>query len=422
MRHVLCLAALGLATATQAQTYTFTKVADTATAVPNGTGNFAALGNMVSVDTAGNVGFGENGASNKGVYFWDSGSLVRAADLNTAIPAGTGNFTGFATFGNGMAGGRVIFRGSGSGQAGLYVYNSSGASLTKIADTGTAIPGGTGNFGSFTTGYVDGSNYAFIASSSDFTQQGIYVSDGTTVTKVADKTSTVPGIGGTYAWSSQVAFDGGNQAFWANVTGGSQPGNIIGAASGGTLYTLATLGTTAPGAGTLFTSFTSPPDLDGSSVLFRGAFAGGNGLYAVPLTGGAVTRIADTTFLVPGLGVNFTSFNAPAADDGRFVFSATYTGGSGLFLYDGSTISTILTTADTLDGKAISSLFVSPDGLAGDYLAFRANFTDASAGIFRTSLAAIPEPSTYALLAGGAALGVAAWRRRRAAFPVSSPP
>ncbi len=38
------------------------------------------------------------------------------------------------------------------------------------------------------------------------------------------------------------------------------------------------------------------------------------------------------------------------------------------------------------------------------------------------AVSAIPEPSTYALLAGGAALGLAAWRRRRAMLPVSSHP
>jgi hypothetical protein len=414
--HLTFTAGLALALAASAQSYTYTKVADTATAVPSGSGNFTTLTNMVSVDSSGNVGFGENGASNKGIYFWNGTALTRAADLNTAIPAGTGNFTGFATFGNGMGGGRVVFRGSGgSGQTGLYAYDSSGSTLTRIADTSTAIPSGSGNFGSFTTGFIDGANYTFIASTSDFSQQGIYVSDGTTATRVADKTSTVPGIGGTYAWSSQVAADGGNQAFWANITGGSQPGGIIGSASGGTLYTLASLGTTAPGAGTAFTGFTSPPDLDGSDVYFRGAFAGGNGLYEVPLTGGAVARIADTTFLAPGTGANFTSFNAPAADADRLLFTATYTGGSGLFLYDGSTISTLLTTGGTLDGKTISALFLSPDGVAGDYLAFRANFTDSSSGIFRTSLTAIPEPSTSALLAGLGVLGLARWRRRPAA-------
>ncbi len=405
---------LGLAAAGAVHAQVFTKVADTATAVPNGTGNFAAFGNALAVDASGNVSFNENnGVTNNGIYLSTSGSLARVADLNTTIPNGTGNFTGFAGFGNGLDGGRLAFRGTGaSSQSGIYAY--AGGSLTRIADTATAIPGGTGNFTAFTTGYVDGTNYAFIGSGSA-SQQGLYVSDGTTVTRIADKTSTVPGIGGTYAWSSQLGYDGGNLAFWANITGGTNPGGIVGGYTpGGGLVTLASTATAVPGAGTNFTSFTSPVDLDGTTIAFRGQYTGGAGIFTTDLGGGAINLIADFATAVPGGSGSFTSLQNPNISGSTVAFIGGFTGGdSGIYFYDGAALQKIIDTNDLLDGKAITSFGLSENSLAGGYLAFRANFSDASVGLYTTQVSAIPEPSTYALLAGGLALGLAARRRRR---------
>jgi hypothetical protein len=410
----LLIGGLLLGVTADAQTITFIKVADTSTAVPNGTGNFVTFSNMVSVDAQGRVGFVENnGPTNNGVYFWDSGTLTRVADLNTAIPSGTGNFTGFSFFGNDMADGRLIFRGNGSSsQAGLYLFDASGSTLTKIADTSTSIPGGTGNFTSFGTGFISGSNYATIASGSSG-QQGIYVTDGSTVTKIADKNSTVPDIGGTYSWSSQLGFDGSSLSFWANISGGSQPGNIIGGYNGSSLVTLVTTGTTAPGFGTNFTSFGAAPDLEGATVYFSGSVSGGSGLFSIGLDGTGLTSLVTTDTTAPGHG-NFTAFSQPTVENGVLYFQASYSGGQGIYYYDGLALSKIIDTDDMLDGKGLSSLSLFPTGVEGSYLAFRANFSDSSIGIFTTQLAAIPEPTTTSqLLAGMAVFGFVNGLRRR---------
>lgn len=382
----MLLAAITTASLT-AQPFTFTKVADTATAIPNGTGNFANFSNMISVDASGAVAFGENNSTtNNGIYLSSSGVLSRVADLHTAIPGGTGNFTGFALFGNGMEGGRLAFRGNGSSsQAGVYAYTS--GNLTKIVDASTAIPGGSGNFTSFGTGYVDGTNYAFIGPGNS-SQQGLYVSDGSTVARIADKASAVPGIGGVYGWSSQVGFDTGNLAFWANITGGTSPGNIVGGySSGGGLVTLASMATTVPGAGTNFTSFTSPVDLSGATVAFRGIYTGGQGIYTANLAGGAITTIADLSTAVPDGTVNFTQVQNPTISSGGVVFQGSFAGGSGIYLYQDSVLKEVIATTDLLDGKTISSFGISENSLADGYLAFRANFADSSVGIYRTLVA-----------------------------------
>lgn len=397
--HVLL--ALAAIAPLAAQTFTFTKVADTATPVPNGTGNFATFSNMLSVDASGNVAFVEsNGTTNNGIYLSSTGVLTRVADLNTTIPGGTGNFTSFAAFGNAIEAGRLAFRGNGSiSQAGIYALVS--GNLVRIADTSTAIPDGTGNFTSFTTSYVDGTNYAFIGPGSA-SQQGIYVSNGTTVTRIADKTSAVPGIGGTYSWSSQLGFDAGNIAFWANITGGTSPGTIVGGhTSGGGLVTLATTATAVPGAGTNFTSFVSPVDLSSTTVAFRGNYTGGMGIFTGNLVGGAITTIASLSDAVPGGSGNFTQVQNPSINSSGVAFHGTFTGGSGIYFHQNAVLQKVISTTDLLDGKAITFLAISENSLADGYLAFRANFADGSVGIYRTPVAA------------NSAAGFSAWQQAK---------
>jgi len=373
-----------------AQGFTFSKVADTNTPVPNGTGNFASFGGMTSVDSNGDVAFAENnGTVNKGIYLSGSGGITRVADLNTAIPGGTDNFTTFATFGNGIESGRLAFRGNGpDSQAGIYAYSS--GNLSKIVDTNTAIPGGTGNFTSFGTAYVDAMNYAFIGSGASG-QQALCVTDGTTVTRIADKASTVPDIGGTYGWSSQVGFDAGNLAFWSFISGGTNPGGIVGGyTSGGGLVTLASTATAVPGAGTNFTGFTSPVDLSGTTVAFRGNYTGGHGIFTVDLSGGAVTTIADPSTAVPGGTGNFSQVQDPNIVNGAIVFRGTFDGGSGIYLYQGSSLQKIIDTSDTLDGKDILLFGLSENAFADGHLAFSVFFTDSSSGIYRTEVSSAP--------------------------------
>lgn len=373
-----------------AQSFTFTKVADTATPVPGGSGTFGAFTNMISADANGNVAFGENkGTTNNGIYLSDKGVLSRVADLNTNIPGGNGKFTGFALFGNAIEAGRLAFRGNGAAsQAGIYAYAS--GSLTRIADINSAIPGGTGNFTSFGTAYVDATNYAFIGSGNSG-QQGLYVSNGSTITRIADKTSAVPGIGGTYAWSSQFGYDAGNLAFWANVTGGTNPGSIVGAyTSGGGLVTLASSATAVPGTGGNFTGFTSPVDVSGGTAAFRGQYGTSEqGIFTVSLANGAITTIANLSTAVPDGTGTFTQVQNPNITSGGVAFLGSFTGGSGIYFHQKSVLRKVIDTTDLLDGKTISSFGLSENSVADGHLAFRVNFSDSSVGIYRTSFAPV---------------------------------
>lgn len=371
---------------TGAQSFEFTKVADTSTAVPGGTGNFTSFANMVSVDASGNVGFyGNHATSDKGIYLSRSGVLSAVADLNTAIPGGSGNFTLFSFFGNGIEDGRQAFRGGGSdGQVGIYALVS--GSLLKFADTNTPIPEGTGNFTGFGSPYVDGTEYAFLGSGSS-NQQGIFVTDGTTFTRIADKTTTVPDIGGNYAWSSQIAFDSGNLAFWSFVSGGTNPGDIIGGYTNeGGLVTLASTATPVPGQAVNFTGFASPPDLSGTTVAFRGGYTGGAGIFTVDLAGGAITTVADFTTAVPGGTGNFTGLQSPTIDGDSIAFKGTFSGKTGIYIQQDSVLKKVISTDDSLDGKPPVFLGIFENSLATGHLAFSVIFSDSSSGIYRTTI------------------------------------
>jgi hypothetical protein len=416
-RLVLPVCFAALAAGALAQTFTFTRVVDTATTLPGGTGTFQSLGTTLAIDSTGRIAFADEGASNKGVYVHSAGTTTKVADLSTAIPGGTGNFTGFTLANGALAPGQLAFRGAGgSGQSGVYAYD--GTTLSLLANLGTAIPDGVSTFTSFQVGSASGTRYGLVGSGVS-QQQGAYVFDGATLTTLANKSMTAPRIGGTFSsFTSQLALNQGDAAFFAGVTGGSNPGSAVLAYSGGVLRTVAATGEAAAGTGLTFGNMTSQMALDGSTLLFRAGFGPSNsrnGLFATPVAGGALTLVVDNTALVPGRAETFTFVNGPEISGATYLFHGTYASGTGLFYSKDGTLGTILTTADLLDGKALTSLGFA--GVAGDTMAFAATFTDGSRGIYSTSLTAIPEPSAIALLAGGAALGLVVWRRRLRSVP-----
>jgi hypothetical protein len=79
------------------------------------------------------------------------------ADTGTAIPGGSGDFTSFSD--PALSAGQVAFLGEGTGgQSGIY-RDGIGA-LVVVADESTAIPGGSGDFTEFNGFALDGGSVA----------------------------------------------------------------------------------------------------------------------------------------------------------------------------------------------------------------------------------------------------------------------
>jgi hypothetical protein len=133
-------------------------VADTSTAVPEGTGTFADFRFPV-IGTGGLAFLGISGDQQDGIYLFNGTTLAKAADTSTLVPGGPGHFTDF--LGPSMGDGSVAFAAQGSsGEQGIYVFN--GTTLSVVADTNTTAPGGTAHFTGFSTPpEISGGSVAF---------------------------------------------------------------------------------------------------------------------------------------------------------------------------------------------------------------------------------------------------------------------
>jgi len=75
----------------------------------------------------------------------------------------------------------------------------------------------------------------------------------------------------------------------------------------------------------------------------------------------------------------------------------------------------VIQKGDLLDGRIVADLGFSRFGYDGTSVAFSAEFTDGTAGIYVASMgSAVPEPSTYVMAGMGlVGLSMLVWRRRR---------
>jgi hypothetical protein len=366
------LSSLALAAPAAALSLSFTRVADTSTAIPGGAGSFTQL-LFPAIDQGRVAFFGQGTSSQQGLYTWAGGPLRVLADRSTPVPGGGGS--GFSSFGDfAVDGGSVAFTGSGGGVNGAYVgvpggatptaiadtataipgvYTGTGGALATVADTGTAIPGGTGNFVGFNNvGIADGS-VAFVGSGGTF-QQGIYSDRAGALAVVADTSTPEPGGSGSFfPFGFNASIDAvGRVAFRA----GTPAGSGIYVDDGSTLRRVADQDTPIPDGTGRFGFAIGNPAVDGEVVLFRGAGAGGQ---------------------------------------------------DGVYVEIGGQLFKVLAAGDALDGRIVDFVNIDTDSLSGLDVALRAVFTDGSEGIYVTS---IPEPSAGGLLAAG--LGVLAARRR----------
>jgi hypothetical protein len=276
-------------------------------------------------------------------------SIVEVADTSTAIPGGSGSFTSFGRNPS-LHAGVVAFRGEGDPPTPLEapqqgIYSTVGGTLGVVADQSTAIPNGVGSFETFTfKPSVDGNAVAWNGDGSAG-QEGIYQDAGSGAVRIADRTLTVPG-GQTGELFDAFVFapvrQGGQVVFHATGDGGlaGTPTEGLYTNAGGTLSVLADTGSAMPGTGESF-AFLSNADLDAGVVAFRGSSATGfHGVYKID--GGLVT-VADETTLAPS-GVAFSSFAGdPSVSGGVVVFRGSDVNGlTGLFKDDGG----ILLVAD----------------------------------------------------------------------------
>jgi hypothetical protein len=194
--------------------------------------------------------------------------------------------------------------------------------FTKIANTTTAIPNGSGNFTLFDTPAVSGTNVALIGSGNS-AQQGVYLAKGGVLTRIADRTTPMPGTTGKLTNFSSVAIDGSNVAFYNSA---SVPGFVVGIYKnvGGGLVKVSD--TTNGGF--------SRPDIVGSAVyvFYEGAGFGSESI--ITDAGGTVHALVSDGAPVPGGTGTFEIINCNvAAANGAVAFHGSSGSQRGIYLY-----------------------------------------------------------------------------------------
>jgi hypothetical protein len=387
----------------------------TSTAIPNGVGNFTSLFRP-SFNGSSVAFFGAGSGGQQGIYFKSPGDPCDViADLNTAIPNGTGNFVSFTSDSSApvdpcIGGDNVAFYGAGSGgQRGIYFADITvPPSPIRIADTSTAIPDGTGNFTDFVppnpiippNPIVSGNTAVFFGAGSDG-QQGIYAVLDITVPpspiKIADLNTAIPS--GTGNFTGFIPPDpiipptpivsGNTAAFFGAGSGGQQGIYVIIDVLTPTPppIKIADLNTAIPGGTGNFTEFPGGPALSGYRLAFIGNGASSQqGVYFVDDVSGPTPppiKIADLFTAIPDGSGNFTGFGAISVSSTDVAFIGNGSGAqTGIYDQTGGQLLKVITVGQNLAGKTVTGLSLNTTGLVGDPIAYQATFDDGSQALY----------------------------------------
>jgi len=344
---------LGGAAQGEAASYTFTKIADTS-------GPFSIIA-IAGINDRGAVAFSaalDTGL--RGIFTGDGTNTTTIADSS-----GPFNFFGTPSFNDSAnVAVKVLLDVGGSA-----IVRSNGP--TTIASTST--PALLGN-----PSINDGGVVAFRL---DGTGRGIFTSDGTTTTTIADSS----GPFSRFLDNPSIA-DGGKVAFLASDAGGIG----IFTSDGTTTTTIAH--TSGPFSGLGFPSLST-----GGAVAFWASLdAGGFGIFTSD--GTTTTTITHTSGPFQGLG------NSPSINGrGRVAFWASLdAGGSGIFTGPNPSTDKVIAVGDPLAGSTVTELIFGREGLnnAGQ-VAFVARLTDGTQGVYRADPPASEIQVTIDITPGG---------------------
>ncbi|MGI9516510.1 MAG: DUF7453 family protein [Pirellulaceae bacterium] len=272
-------------------------VANAGTDYPGGFGNFGFF-DSATISETGMIGFeGGSNFSNTGVYTHSGSTLTEVANESTAIPGGTGNFTGFSsvrTDGNSVT---LIGEGS-SGQVGIY--SDAGGSLAAVVDTSDTVPGSAENFSFFQQASVDAGQTLLFGAGT--TIGGIYLEENGMLTTVVDNFTTIPGTAETFASFAFPEIEDGNLAFFGGGT--TTPISLFFQEAGGSLQRVISEGDSLDGR-TVQLLLWAPDAIDGTNLVFHTLFTDGSrGVYFVDTTS-FVPEPASTVFLLGGSALFF---------------------------------------------------------------------------------------------------------------------
>lgn len=365
-------------------------------------------------------------AASQGIVF------TKIVDTNTPIPEGTGDFPGF---GFASIDGRDVAFNSTTGliyEADVGIYVSRNGRLDKVVDRNSVIPGGSRDFEMFGPPVIRDGDILFYEASC----LGVFLCSGEEIVILADNRTVTPPSPG-YVYESHPSYDGDIVAFAEDPT-------AIYKIVEGRIELVANMTTVIPGRTTTFWGFgahaPSPydrkPVVDQGTIAFLGQGGDTTGIYAE--VGDVLQTVIDSNTPVPdepdyfrylylfdisGDTVIFLDLNygiyksndsliAPVVKigdsapcgalelgyssticiDGDVIAFQTFYYGvagkkTGLFAKYNGRIVTVVEYADLLDGKEVRRVWpLSREALSGNNVAFHVSFKDGSGAIYVATL------------------------------------
>lgn len=392
-----------------AQGFSISKIIDQNTPRPDGQGLFQ---NPHNPSTDGRYVVWSEEAGDYSIWSWDltTMKLTRLADTTTPIPGGTGNFNSFTQIGGGpyagfdiiVRNGIAVFAGNdpaGDGGNGLYSVPAAGGAVKRIVDYNTALPNG-GRIGApghpvYAFGVNDAGSVVFTSEVSGNAADGtalansVYTAglDGSNLALIADEdhlfinplqapgriNSCVMNFGTVAIGGNSVVFAGAGSSFWGiyslPIGGPAQGVSPTACGSGPAGPLVVGSGTPLPG------DPASKPipawdfiQTDGQTVYFHGMDGnipccslqngGWSGIFSVPLGGGAVSKIVEVGDTLPGIGKVTVTSTMFSVDNGGVVFIASNENvvptQRGIFLYQNGQISKVFVSGDSLNGGVLT--------------------------------------------------------------------
>jgi hypothetical protein len=294
------------------------RVVDTSCRIPDDTEKFAFFNETcISGNYVVFSGFRSGGL--RGIYTNIGGTLQQVVDTCFVVPNTNDKFTAFWTPSN--SGSNVAFEGeSAAGQEGIYIHMND--CLHRVADKSTPVTGGYGKFTSFYGVSLDGSSVAFAAKGLE-RQRGVYSYIGGQLYKVADTSTPIPGGSGNFLSFSEVSLDDNNVAFVGLGTAG-QCGIYL--SVDGILKQIVDKSTSdSTATGNLYLA--ENISLNNGNLVFRGfSTSGQHGIYTT--LGGSLTQLIGSNMLLDGKKLSCVSSGRKCLSGNSIVFVAVFSDGS----------------------------------------------------------------------------------------------
>src|SRR5262249_55678281 len=104
-----------------------------------------------------------------------------------------------------------------------------------------------------------------------------------------------------------------------------------------------------------------------------------NGIFLTNANGNHLTEIASSSTGIPAV-------NQPNISHDTVAFTFGNNSTQGIMIEHGGHLEQVIAAGDTLDGHTVAAVQMGLQSLSGRYLAFEADFTDGSHGIYRVTL------------------------------------